>query len=321
MESSSGAIQASDAPMNMEGARPPDISVVIATHDRPQLLRQAVSAVLEQTYRGHVEVLVVFDGTDPDDTMESETTDRRVRVLTNQRTRGLAGARNTGICEATGELVAFCDDDDEWVPEKLAVQVHELASANADTVVSGIRIAYEGHTSVRVPREQDLTLPSLARRRVMEAHPSTVVVRRDALLSSIGLIDEQLPGSYGEDFDWILRAAEHGKIAVAEAPLVRVRWGGSHFSTRWGTIVEAIDYGIAKHEVLRRYPDGLARLYGRRAFALAAMGRSSEARESARRALKLNWTERRAYLAVAVSLKVVSAERLMSWAHRRGRGI
>ena len=65
-----------------------------------------------------------------------------------------------------------------------------------------------------------------------------------------------------------------GPVAVVPQPLVQVRWGGSQFSRQWQTIVEAIDYGLAKHEVFHRDPRALGRLYGRRAFALAAMGRA-----------------------------------------------
>ena len=107
----------------------------------------------------------------------------------------------------------------------------------------------------------------------MEAHPSTVLVRATALRERIGLVDEEIPGSYGEDYDWILRAAQAGPIAVVERPLVRVLWGRqSFFNRRWRTIIDALDYCLAKHPVLRADPRGLARLQGQKAFAYAALG-------------------------------------------------
>ena len=299
----------------------PTVSVVIATHDRPQLLAVALDRVLAQDYPGVVEVVVVFDRTDPDRTLERDTPDRRVTVTTNTRTAGLAGARNTGILRTAGELVAFCDDDDEWLPGKLRAQVDALDGSDALTAVTGIVVVYDDSETVRIPKAADVTLAELARRRVMEAHPSTVLVRRDALLGPIGLVDEEIPGSYGEDFDWILRAAEAGPIAVVEQALVRVRWGQSLFSQRWETIIDAIDYGIAKHPALRADRQGLARLYGRRAFANAALGHTRPALGDAARTVRLSWKERRAYLAVAVALRLTKAERLMAMAHRRGKGI
>ena len=109
---------------------------------------------------------------------------------------------------------------------------------------------------------------------------------------------------------------------MVSEPLVRVRWGGSQFSRQWQTIVDAIDYGLAKHAVFHRDPRALGRLYGRRAFALAAMGKRAEARRAARAhgAGSLP-ASRRAYLAAAVAFRLVSAERLLHLAHRRGHGI
>ncbi|MCW2836859.1 MAG: hypothetical protein JWQ15_973, partial [Marmoricola sp.] len=153
------------------------------------------------------------------------------------------------------------------------------------------------------------------------AHMSTVMVRRDALLGPIGLVDEELPGSYGEDFDWIIRAAQAGTFAVLAEPLVKIRWGQSLFSQRWQTIVDSIDYSLAKHTVFHEDPQALGRLYGRKAFALAAQGMTRPALQQAYQTVRVNPRERRAYLAGAVALRVVSAERLMRIAHSRGHGI
>src|SRR5690606_10467726 len=92
--------------------RTPKVSVIIATHQRPELLRRAVDAVLEQRYDGPIECVVVFDQTPVDDSLVRDDVERTVAVVPNTRTPGLAGARNSGILAATGELIAFCDDDD-----------------------------------------------------------------------------------------------------------------------------------------------------------------------------------------------------------------
>jgi glycosyltransferase involved in cell wall biosynthesis len=299
----------------------PVVDVVIATYNRPQLLRAAIDAVLAQTYDGRIAVTVVFDRSKPDHSLELQTADRSVRVISNQRSVGLAGARNSGIEAGSGDLVAFCDDDDEWLPTKIEKQVELLQSSWALTCVSGIIVEYEDRQVRRIPTSESVQLKALVRNRTMEAHPSTVLVRRKALLGPIGLVDEKIPGSYGEDFDWILRAAESGSIAVVEEPLVRVRWGQSLFSRKWQTIVDAVDYSIAKHPAFSADRRALGRLLGRRSFALAAMGRRSEALTWARRSLRCWPGEHRAYLAVAVALGLVSSESLMRMAHRRGHGI
>ncbi|MGW5364571.1 glycosyltransferase family 2 protein [Actinopolymorpha pittospori] len=302
----------------------PPVSVVIATRERPELLRRAVQAVLDQEYAGSIECVVVFDQAPMDASLVSGTLDapRRVMVVPNTRTPGLAGARNSGIDASTGELVAFCDDDDEWLPQKLRIQVAYLAATGADVAVSGIEVHYDQKVIPRVPRVEDLSLAKLARRRIMEAHPSTVVVRAEALRERIGLVDEEIPGSYGEDFDWILRAAQAGPIAVVERPLVKVMWGRqSFFNRRWETIIESIDYGLAKHPILSADPRGLARLQGRKAFAYAALGQSRNALAWAVRTIRLSWREQRAYVAIVVALRIVSADRALRLAHSVGRGI
>ncbi|MGI3785922.1 MAG: glycosyltransferase family 2 protein [Janthinobacterium lividum] len=300
----------------------PDVDVVIATHHRPELLKMALQAVLDQTYAGKITCVVVFDQSEPDLALEQDDQGaRRVEVVTNVRRPGLAGARNSGILAGTGELVAFCDDDDEWLPGKLAAQIDQLGLQGADTCVTGIVVEYGDHAQERIPTPEQMSLDVLARNRTMAAHPSTVVVRRTALVGPIGLVDEDIPGSYGEDFDWILRSAEHGPIAVVEEPLVKVRWGQSLFSRNWQTIIDAIDYGFTKHARFSADPRARARLLGRKAFAQAALGRRRAAVRTAAASWRSSPRERRAYLTFAVAAGVVSAERLLKMAHARGHGI
>ena len=125
------------------------------------------------------------------------------------------------------------------------------------------------------------------------------------MLDGIGLVDEEIPGSYGEDYDWLLRAARRAPIVVVRSPLTRAYWHqASFFADRWTSIIDAIHYLLAKFPELYGDSRGLALLYGRLAFAHAALGNGSEARMWARRTIRLDPRERRAYLAVAVSLAV-----------------
>jgi glycosyltransferase involved in cell wall biosynthesis len=305
----------------------PGVSVVVATHNRPELLAVALDRILAQNYEGEIECVVVFDQSSPDPSLENLSSNRpgdhrRIRVIRNDRTAGLAGARNSGVLASSHALIAFCDDDDEWLPGKLSAQVRAMGDPQALTAVTGIIVVYEDRETPRIPQADDLRLSELARRRVMEAHPSTVLVRRDALLGPIGLVDEDIPGSFGEDYDWMLRAARAGPIVVVEEALVRVRWGQSLFSRKWQTIIDALDYLTAKHDVLRADRRGRARLRGQRAFAQAALGRTRPALADAGRAFWWSWgRELRVYVAVAVALRLVRAEKVLSTAHRRGRGI
>ena len=114
-------------------SRIPSVSVVIATNGkRMQSLRTAVTAILDQQYPGPVEVVIVYDRATPDPLSDIEISENRsLRIIENTRTGGLAGARNSGILEATGIILGFCDDDDTWMPGKLTEQV-ALWRANPD---------------------------------------------------------------------------------------------------------------------------------------------------------------------------------------------
>lgn len=301
----------------------PRVTAVVATRDRVELLRRAVASIVSQRYDGDVECLVVFDRSEPIDLRIQPPAGRSVRVLRNARTPGLAGARNTGICDATGDFVAFCDDDDEWLPDKLEAQIGALRSSpSSDFVASGIQIVSEGRAVVRVPGADRVTFDDLLRSRMQEVHPSSFLVRRQAVLGTIGLVDEQIPSSYGEDYEWMLRAARTAPILVVRRPLVRVHWHrSSWFQERWNAIVESVGYLLERYPEFEREPRGFARLQGRLAFAHAALGNRDAAREHARRSLAANPLERRAYLAYAVSTGVVPAGMLVRVANRTGRGI
>lgn len=299
----------------------PSVDVVVATRNRPEFLSDALEGILSQDYEGEIHCIVVYDQSQPDLSLEQHEPGRRVSVIENTRTAGLAGARNSGIEAGVGQLVAFCDDDDIWLEGKLSTQVGQLVKQDASVVVTGITVAYRGRQTQRVPKATDMVYETILRKRVTSAHPSTVLVKRDVLMTEIGLVDEKIPGSYGEDFDWMLRAARVGPVATVERALVLVRWGHSQFSTNWQVIADSIEYGLEKNGDFSCDRHALGRLRGRRAFALAALGKRGEAIGEASRALRSAPFERRCYLAVLVALRLVTAERLLDLAHRRGRGI
>src|SRR6266536_3212444 len=112
----------------MRDGSSPTVSVVVPTRDRPELLRRAVQQVLDQRYPGEIECVVVFDQSDPAEVPVELAEGRRLRTVRNQRAPGLAGARNAGVLASTGELVAFCDDDDEWLAGKVAAHVGPTAA-------------------------------------------------------------------------------------------------------------------------------------------------------------------------------------------------
>src|SRR5665213_1350208 len=108
----------------------PLVSVIVPTRDRVQILRAAVASVLRQSATNFE--LIVVDDASTDGTSsylaELATMDKRVRVVRNAAPKGGAGARNEGISHARGEWIAFLDDDDEWLPNKIRRQLETLAA-------------------------------------------------------------------------------------------------------------------------------------------------------------------------------------------------
>ncbi len=280
----------------------PSVTAIIPTRDRPEMLRRAVLSVLGQRYEGDVECLVIFDRQEPARPDVAVQGNRVLNIGRNVRTPGLAGTRNSGALIAAGEYLAFLDDDDEWHPDKLLRQMEALRrEPGASMATCGIVLASGGKTHTRVPRETSVTLDDLTTSRRAEVHSSTLLMRRDRFVDEIGLIDEEIPGSYGEDYDVLLRAAKIAPLVAVTEPLVTVNWTVSYFNDRWQTMVEAIHYHLEKHPELKT-PRNLSRMYGRLAFAHAASGEAREARSWARRSIGLNWRQPRGYISYLVSL-------------------
>ncbi len=297
----------------------PPVGVVIPTHNRPDQLRAALAAVLGQDYPGEVRAVVVFDRSEPDPALAS----RRVTVLANSRTPGLAGARNTGILALDTELVAFCDDDDVWLPGKLTAQVSQLrAVPGAEFASCGIAVEFGDHRTPRLAGRSEVTYADLLRSRMVMVHSSTYLAMRGALLDGIGLVDEDIPGGQNEDWDLALRAARRHPIVNADAPLVQVAWSSSsYFARQWESKAAALQWMLDRYPDIGRDPAGAARVYGQLAFAYACLGRRRESGRWAVRALRRNWHERRVPFALAVASGAVSGNTVLRVLHQRGHGI
>jgi glycosyltransferase involved in cell wall biosynthesis len=298
----------------------PSVGVVIPTRNRPDQLRQAIASVLAQDYPGRLQVVVVFDGTPADQTLADGD---RVIVISNDRTSGLAGARNCGILATGSEFVAFCDDDDRWRQGKLQAQVAAIrASAGAEFSSCGIVVEFEGKATDRLAGTAEVTHQDLLRSRMVMVHSSTYLASRDALVDGIGLVDESIPGGQNEDWDLALRAAARRPIVNVDRPLVEVAWGsGSHYETQWLTKAQGLLWMLEHHDDLVKNQAGAARVYAQIAFAYACLGKRSESCRWIGRALRQNWLEPRVPFAVAVAAGVISGERVLRTLHARGRGI
>jgi hypothetical protein len=306
-----------------EPKRWPSVGVVLATHDRPQMMRAALTSILEQDYHGDIHVAVVFDQSEVDTTLAGGSGDRTVSVTDNAGTPGLAGARNTGILGLDTELVAFCDDDDTWMPDKLGTQVAALISQpGASFCTTAMLVDFDGRQSVRRAGTDRVTVQHLTRSRMAMLHSSSFLARRHALLGPVGLVDETLPRSMAEDWDLLIRAARVAPIVHVDEPLVRITWGASsYFADQWETKNLAHTWLLDHHPEIGRDPVGAGMMYGKLAFGHAALGQRREAVRMAGRSLRARWSEPRAFIAIGVAIGLLSPAWVLQRLNERGHGI
>lgn len=203
----------------------PSVSVVIPTRSRPTLVVRAVSSVLGQTMTD-LEVVVVIDGPDPDTVGALESiASPRLKVVALPRQGGGARARNEGVKAATGEWLAFLDDDDEWLPEKLERQlIVARESAGRHPIVACQVVARTARGEFIWPRKppcEPLSEYLLARDSLRQGEG---LLQTSTLLTTRKLLVE-VPFEEGlrkhQDWDWLLHAvrAPGARIEFVPQPL------------------------------------------------------------------------------------------------------
>jgi glycosyltransferase involved in cell wall biosynthesis len=198
------------------------VNVIIPTYNRAELLREAIESVLAQAYQDS-ELLVVDDGS-TDRTRELVAVYGKRVTYIFQENRGVSSARNLGIRASTGELIAFLDSDDLWLPEKLEQQVTimdqhpelQLCHTEEIWIRRGLRVnpkkkhkKYSGYIF-------QYCLP------LCVISPSSVLIRR-TLFDKVGYFDEHLPAC--EDYDLWLRITKEYPVHFIEKPLLIKRGG------------------------------------------------------------------------------------------------
>jgi glycosyltransferase involved in cell wall biosynthesis len=227
----------------------PTVSVIIPAYNAAAFIVDTLASVYAQTF-GDFEVIVVNDGSPDTDALEQALGryPTKLRYL-KQANQGAAAARNTGICAASGEFVAFLDADDTWLPSFLEKQVDVLKRESADVVWADALICGEsplaGRTFMQVqPSFAEVTPENLLSVKVTVL-TSTVVARRERVLE-VGLFDTKL--RRGQDFELWLRLARGGARFVyqpevlAQRRIVESSLSGSALSQleRTLTVLDAI---------------------------------------------------------------------------------
>lgn len=195
------------------------VSAIITTHNRIDVLPRAINSVLSQTYND-IELIVVSDGSTDgtNEYMKSYEQDNRVRYISYSPGHGGNYARNQGILNAKGEFLAFLDDDDEWLPEKIAKQVAVLnENPEAGLVYTAVRSIYvnEGIAYNFFPEcEGDLSKRILIGNCI--GTTSCVMVRRELVADE--LFDEELKAM--QDHEMWIRLCQKTKVVYCKEVLL-----------------------------------------------------------------------------------------------------
>ncbi|WP_150913209.1 glycosyltransferase family 2 protein [Marinobacter halotolerans] len=205
----------------------PLVSVVIATYNMAQYLPDAVDSVLAQKDWDNLEVVIVDDGSadDTEDRMTRFSEDSRVRYIRTEN-RGQPKAKNRGIYEARGEFIAFCDADDIWQPDKLAMQMPVFQDEDVGVVYS--EVAYINHKGSSIPKEPSTDRESgwvTSHLVIRNFVPFGTAVMRRSCIERQGTFDEDLP--MGIDWDLWLRFSVAWKfVYVPEVTYLYRIWPG-----------------------------------------------------------------------------------------------
>lgn len=210
----------------------PEVSVVIATYNMGRFVSEAVESVLAQA-AVELEVIVVDDGSD-DDTlavMEAFKADPRVRLVVQQN-QGQPRAKNAGIRASRGRFIAFCDADDYWLPNKLALQLPLFENNARVGVVCSSTLALQEDGQVRshphAPLQRGRVLESLFQRNIIPF--GTAIIRRECL-DQAGLFDESI--AMGIDWDLWLRIAVDWEFDFTPEPTYVYRIWSGQMSRNW----------------------------------------------------------------------------------------
>jgi glycosyltransferase involved in cell wall biosynthesis len=199
------------------------VTVIVPFLNRAGTLPRCIASIRAQTF-GDWELIAVDDGSTDDSVAVIEAiADPRIRIIRHERNRGAGAARNTGLRAATGELIAFLDSDDEWLPQKLERQIPAIESSGAGLVLCGFEEITDGVAEIHLPPGDADWKTRL--HWICGVRGGTTPLFRRSCLERVGFMDEEIFPL--EDWDWLLRFAQAFPFAVVPEVLARAYSGGA----------------------------------------------------------------------------------------------
>ena len=199
----------------------PLVSVIIPNHNNAPFLRRCISSVLNQSYK-NIEVFLVDDGSTDESIRILESYKDKIEVIQIGKSNA-SNARNIGIDLSRGDLIAFLDSDDEWLPNKLQLQVDKMLSENLDLIyTAGYKVDSLSKVRTYVPAEFSgfvydyfIQYPTKA---IISLACSSALLKKN-IISNSGKFDTSF-GNFAEDWDFFRRVCKTAKVGKLDQPLL-----------------------------------------------------------------------------------------------------
>jgi len=274
------------------------------TYNRPELVKPAVLSVLNQTYKD-LELIIIDDGLEKRaDQVIKSIDDHRLKYLQNERNLGGGASRNRGIKEAVGSFIAFLDDDDIWLDDKLEKQLSSFEKTSQDVGFSftSVKNIYSDHKEITTVPEGIDNYYELALRRFKGFLTVTLMVK-SFVFKEVGLFDDSFASH--QEADLVIRIAKKYKGLGINLPLTEVNMKpheqiGSNLDKR----LKGREAILKKHfSEYQKRPSLLALQYFRLALMNRQSGRFKKAKNLFLKAFVLKFNLRYLYHYLRLILK------------------
>jgi glycosyltransferase involved in cell wall biosynthesis len=288
----------------------PKVSVIIPTYNRAKILPRTIESVLNQTFKDF-ELIIVDDGS-TDNTKQTvgefQKRDSRVKYIWQENFGAPAGPKNTGIKNAKGKYIAFLDDDDEWLPEKLERQIKLFSNSSGNLGFVGCNILVVEEKTKKIIKK--LKMPSYPKeiflKKLLEGNfiftSSSILIKRE-VLNKVGLFDTNL--KYADDWDLWLRISENFSFDFVPEYLLKyyIHQKGITINLKPFQEAEEHQYILEKYQkYYQKYPSIYSIHLRKLASRYCASGKMKEGRKYYLSSIKTNPLNLKSYLYFSLSL-------------------
>lgn len=262
------------------------VSAIITTRNRIELLKRAISSVFDQTYN-NIECIVVSDNSTDDTNEYCSHLEGIVYIpIPEKESCGGNHARNVGLKAATGEYVAFLDDDDCWKPTKIEKQLNTALLTKCDYIYCGITLEriIDGnpyYTDVLPSKEGKGNVSKLVLQEILTT-TSSIFVKKELVIDA-GLFDEKL--GFWQEYELTIRLAQLTNFNYVNEPLTVYRLDAAdpnRLTNKFHKWLDAVDYVYEKHRDLYSKLNRIEKIHAKRLFWYDAKSRCENAQISSR---------------------------------------